>query len=583
VTPTARRRLTRPGLALLALVAGCAPQSKPLEFTPEGALVGSEGERQAAEERRDILRSVLQLIRTAATNPAGDNFTIAAEQLNDYFRATDPEAFDLPEPMRKFLESQELPQTAPRTIMDPHFVGLRDGRHIEDCLMYRGVARGILERAGASASDDLARARAIFAWVVEQVQLVPPGSLAPPDLRTPDGMPFQAQARPYDVLLRGMATEVEGGWAERSWLYLSLCRQVGLDAALLVVVPPPKARGLGVLLPNRPVELEAKTLGCGVLIGGRVYLFDARLGVEIPAPGGGVATLEQAATDPSVLDALDLPEKPYPLHQADLAKGRVHVMMDATLGSLAPRMRLLQEQLAGENRMVLYRDPTEVAAAFGEALGGRLGAAQLWPLPLQVENRLFNDSLFNQATGFSIVIFNARWPLLKPRLDQLRGDTDLAIAGYASFLNVANLLESDGKTPIPPETCQILNLYANHFLALAQLDKGKARDAAFLFGRTLQELPEPGPGRPYYYMFRFGAASNLARLHQAEGSDRLAVRDYTAANPTDQSLGDRLRARPLVFARPFASEEPVPPLPRPAGPPAPGPSAGPAPAAAEVD
>ena len=73
-----------------------------------------------------------------------------------------------------------------------------DTRHIEDCMMYYGIANRV-----AGAGEDLDRVRRVFDWVVRQVQLVPAGSLGA-------GRLGQAFARPYDVLLRGMATESEG-------------------------------------------------------------------------------------------------------------------------------------------------------------------------------------------------------------------------------------------------------------------------------------------------------------------------------------------------------------------------------------
>ena len=121
---------------------------------------------------------------------------------------------------------------------------VKDARHIEDCLLLSTVARRV-----AGDGDDLTRVRRVFDWLVRQVQLVPAGSLA-----MPGGS--QAQARPYDVLMRGMATE-QGGWAERSWLFMSLCRQLGLDAGLVVYDPPPGKKGE----PEAEEEATAKAEG----------------------------------------------------------------------------------------------------------------------------------------------------------------------------------------------------------------------------------------------------------------------------------------------------------------------------------
>jgi hypothetical protein len=547
------------------ILAGCrGGESGPVIIPSEDG--GSSEE--AGEEKRDILNQVIQLVETAATNPGGQNFTMAAESLNDLFNDAPDADFRLPSHVRSFLETQSLPPDALAKVENPRFDGQVDGRHIEDCMLYRDVARAILGRKGGDA-DKLTQARAIFDWVTRQVQLVPPGSLAPPGMVGADGQPFQALVRPYDALLRGLATDIGSGWAERSWLFLALCRQAGIEGGYLVVMPasaessPATADAAGGEpkkddAPPSP-ESMAKSLGCGLLIDGEIYLFDARLGLPIPGPGGvGVATLDQAASDPRILEQLDLPDRPYRVHQPDLAGGKIRVLLEATLGSLSPRMKMLQRRLTAEKRMVLYRDPTEQVGPFSDAVGPRLEAVQLWGLPLEVEFRLFRDPAFNQATGYSIYMFDPQLPLLQARLEHLRGEVDQAIGRYASFRFATGLVMADGKTPIPPEAQQILDLYATHFLALAQLDKGRDDQAEFLFGQTLKLFPGPAPNQPFEFMFRWGAEHNLGLLHEAEGQAALAARYYGLEVPTDQSTGDRLRAQALIWADPFVPEEELP-------------------------
>ncbi len=273
-------------LALLPILAmglfGCSEDdAPPLHFPSDdnaasnsgasvdlGSISTSDVAIQDEEQKAAILRQVIQLIQTAATNPGGDNFTLAAESLNDYFLGGRPEDFELDPQVRAFLEAQPgMPPNAGAGILNPKFTGQLDGRHIEDCMMYRYVTRSVLSRAeGAAVSgDDLAKARSLFDWIVSQIVLVPAGSLAAPNARTPDGQPFQAQARPYDVLLRGMATETGGLWAERSWLFLALCRQARLDAALLEVVVPVKApveRFQTSMFPSPHLEPTAPACAC---------------------------------------------------------------------------------------------------------------------------------------------------------------------------------------------------------------------------------------------------------------------------------------------------------------------------------
>src|SRR5947208_1069135 len=81
---------------------------------------------------------------------------------------------------------------AVKNLETPTFL-MPDARHLEDCMLYYNVAT----RVGQT-GDDLERVRRVFRWIMDQIQLVPAGSLAAPGLG-------QAFARPYDVLMRGMA------------------------------------------------------------------------------------------------------------------------------------------------------------------------------------------------------------------------------------------------------------------------------------------------------------------------------------------------------------------------------------------
>lgn len=555
------------GIALLtAALAGCRDENGSLSSPSAGGVEAEAGSPDALEDsggapgedsKEAVLKGVIKLIRDAATNTGGDNFNIAAENLNDYFRETPASEFNVTPELRAYIAKQ-LPAEVLKSLEQRSFTR-NDGRHIEDNLLYRAVA---VRAAGEG--GDLDRVGRLFDWVVRQIQLVPAGSLGAPGL-------FQAQARPFDVLLRGMATENEGdGWSERSWLFLTLCRQLGLDAGLIAYQPAARGpilarsgRGglLGAGLPALEEEKEPSIFACGVLIDGRVYLFDARIGLPIPGPERrGVATLEEVIADPAILTALSLPESSYPTRAADLAGG-VRVLLESSLGGLSPRMKLLQKDLAAENRMVLYRDPLEQEAAFKKALGKRCKSVDIWALPIQVEYRLFHDGQFTQATLFPLRVFDPRFPLLPARMAQLRDDPT-AIQQYVSFRFAEGTLERDGKTLIAPELQHVLDHFATHFLALAQLEKGDEKQAEFLFGEDLKLLPAPHPSRPYYYMFRWGALTNLGRLAEARGRPDLAIRCYSQAQPTGQDHGNRLRARALIWRDPFVPPPgPVPPPP----------------------
>ncbi len=205
-------------------------------------------------------------------------------------------------------------------------------------------------------------------------------------------------------------------------------------------------------------------------------------------------------------------------------------------------MRQLQRDLAGHDRMVLFRDAAEQDAAFAHAFGDRFGGTEPWPLPIEVETRLFTDPAFNESAKFSLQFFDPRCPLLFARMGQLRGDLMAAVQSYAAFRFAENPLESNGKTPIPPQVQQVLDFYATYYLGLAKLDqKEPDRRRRFLpldapANRRVEASPAAaarGPaGRPY-----FSSTAGACR-RTWPGSRRLSA---TAPGP---STITRPRSRP---------------------------------------
>jgi tetratricopeptide (TPR) repeat protein len=512
-----------------------------------GAAPGSDVDPNA------LLRAVVELVKSAPTNPGGMNFDIAKDYLNQYFAGTPESDFAHTSESRAYL-SDRFGKTGERALSDLERKAftVRDARHIEDCLLLSTIARRV-----AGNGDDVTRVGRVFDWLMEQVQLVPAGSLA-----TPQGV--QAQARPYDVLLRGMATE-EGGWAERSWVFMALCRQLDLDAGIVLYTPP--ARSILAAGPVEKVEgKEGAAAGrqpvvwiVAVVIDGKPYLYDCRMGRPIPGvEPGSVATIEEVIANPGVLNRLDLPGAPYTTRGSDLGAGKLSLWVDSSLGQLSPRMRELQDRLTGNDRMVLFRDPAEQHAKLAEALGERFDTTELWPLPMEVEYRLFNDPGFVQAAQFAIAIFDAKLPLLPARLGQLRGDLDRAVESYAAFRFSDKPVQNDGKTPIPPPVQDVLDLYATYFLGLAKLDQGQPELARNFFEQTLRLLPKPSPGVPYFALYRWGAESNLGRIHARQGRPALAARYLASPQPTSQTIGNLLEARKLIWENPFVPEEAAP-------------------------
>jgi len=556
--------------ATLAIVTGCSYQAPTKTASSQGAYTkgatiskavakSGSGNRRDSIQRAAILESSIELIKGAALKPGGDNFRLATQKLNQFFEGTPPAEYVVSTDVLRFLAAQ-LPRKMMEDVQSSKWSEGRDARHIEDCMLYNDVAGRV-----AGSGDDLERVRRVFDWVVEQVQLVPAGSLGTP------GLP-QVYARPYDVLLRGMGSEAAGGaWDERAWTFMALCRQLGVDVGLLTFtrgnsVEPfiPKTgdptNPFGPARQSRPPQVWI----CAALVDDEAYLFDARSGVAVPGPDGqGVATLRQALDDPAVLERMNLPGlSPYDASRATLLGSTtgIGVLIDSSQGYFTPKMRLLQDELAGQNRTILYHDPVAQASHFAAVLGDRLGSVSLWTVPLEVETLLFTDPRFVAATQQSLLFFRGEMPLLYARVKQLRGDLAEAVSDYVGFrFSETETFVTNKDQVIPAAIQQGLDAYATYYLALAHLERGNLRQAELMFAKTLELLPEPTPGDPPYYMFRWGAHANLGRIHQALGDVPRAVAHYSAVDPTMQRHGNLLRARALVLDDPM---QPVPdPLP----------------------
>jgi hypothetical protein len=206
---------------------------------------------------------------------------------------------------------------------------------------------------------------------------------------------------------------------------------------------------------------------------------------------------------------------------------------------------------------------------FEKALGKDSGGARPWPLPMFVQTALHTNPQFVGATLKALFLFDPEFPLLYARVKQLRGELPEAIEAYMKFRLAEQPLTVNKKAPIPPDIQHALDMYATYFLALDHLDQGNAKQAERFFGLTLKLLPAPGRGKPYYYMFRWGAQMNLGLLNEAKGDTARAVAYFAEEDPTSQHQGNLVRARDLIW------HAPTQPLSAPLAPPPP--EEGPAP------
>jgi hypothetical protein len=442
----------------------------------------------------------------------------------------DPLVATLPEPLRPLAGEAALGSSTFDAAGD--VTALRDARWLAD------IARQV--RAGVAPDDDLAAALALFRWTVR--------SLAPvsdPPMVPTASNPGTRWMLPGEILLAGRASA-----AQRAWIFLELLRHAGLDGVML-------ATGDQASGPPRPWVPA-------LLSGGEAYLFEPAYGMPIPGPGGaGVATARQAAGDPTVLAALSLPDRPYPVQAADMAA--ISVLVAADPWSLSRRMAGLDAELGVAGVWRLAVTPTPLAERARAALPGT-AAAGLWTFPWETLARrrvaaataaMLGRELaplgvaFTAAGGERAARMGPRVvrPLMAARIREFRGDLDGPDGAKASYLAArpSRQVIAAAVAAAPPAQAESLKrLYgqmkedATYWLGVLTLGEGEYAAAVdYLERMTLAAAPDS--------RWADAARLNLAEAFVALGREADAVRLFRA-DASPQRFGSRLRADALAKA-----------------------------------
>ncbi len=240
-----------------------------------------------------------------------------------------------------------------------------DEDHIKEVVFLRDISK---TNRGDNL-DDLSIAQNLFDWTVRNIQLV--ATMAPrPGQKQTDITPLILGSHfPADVLMLGYGTA-----EQRAWIFLLLARQQGLDVVMLATPDPDHPN---VPRPWLPALLQKN--------GDReeLYLFDPSLGLPIPGPGGkGVATLAQAIADPTVLDHLDIDgSHHYPIKAAEARQAIA--LVEASPGYLSRRMKILEMQLTGSDRLVLSTSPSATVDRL-KKVSELKSEPQLWSWPYEM-------------------------------------------------------------------------------------------------------------------------------------------------------------------------------------------------------
>ncbi len=233
-----------------------------------------------------------------------------------------------------------------------------DGDSLKEATWLRDIAHKVVKREDLAA---VAKAEALFDWTIRNIHLIEV------DPTRQDAAALRrelARRLPADVLLQGSGTAIQ-----RAWVFILLGRQRQLDIVMLAVADPDHPDKTRPWLP-------------ALVHDGQLYLFDTSLGLPVPGPGGkGIATLAQAAEDESILNRLDLDESHHYPFKAAEAK-QVTALIEASPGYLSRRMKALESQLAGEERVVLTASPAQIAERL-KGIAHVAPEAKLWSVPYE--------------------------------------------------------------------------------------------------------------------------------------------------------------------------------------------------------
>lgn len=314
------------GLAFLplALVGGCAPTMKTGPTTRRSTAREADSMKAARDtlyDRPDLVScrsAVGQLNVALAHDPSKKPTPLTAEE-RAFLAGAD--GYELDEP-----EMAEIASGAFTTL---------DAAYFDNCFLFRDAVRGLGLAEHPQRLNAQARASAAFDFVIRQVRL-----RERPDDPNP----------PQYILRRGWGTAYE-----RALVFLAALQQAEVDGCLIMV--PQQVNG----------KSHLRSGLVGALVGDDVLVFDTRLGMALPGPKGeGIATLAQLCSQPDVLGQLTVDSNfryditPQEIKNAELRVG-------CPLSALAPRMRFLQKELSGGNRVVLTMDGRAVLDRFKKA------------------------------------------------------------------------------------------------------------------------------------------------------------------------------------------------------------------------
>jgi tetratricopeptide (TPR) repeat protein len=501
--------------------------------------------------------------------PEPDMLRQVVSRLNQWVDTQEKPPESVRDPMLAALPADLAKLPMVENLGQAHYTAY-DGYMLMEAVWLRDASRS--KCASGGSAEELQVARSLFDWTIRNIQT---------DYDSPDRVPQV----PWETLFLGHGTPME-----RAWTYILLLRQRGIDAAVLALP------GVDPLAEKPSGKAPPKPWCVGVLIGERekrVYLFDPKLALPIPAPGGIAAdksgqldvqpaTLDQVVANPKLLDRLALGnDEPYWVQKADLKQ--VAALVEASPLYVSPRAKRIESRLTGEQKLVLNAEPSRQADRF-KAAG--VGDVRLWDLPyktlarrLALDSRAVYERLWVYAPFMCspppTLYTGPVAPLYKGRIMHLKGrlfDEKEAVAYYQKARPRTQALE--GELPkIAKERWELFcrqfkpkdrdltpaeenflrqeadqqarlvvgaiiqgKLAASYWLGLIQYEQGEFAVAMDYFRvRTLQFGPS--------VFWATGAHYNIARTWEASGQRQKAIDAYESSILLRNDSGNRIRAR----------------------------------------
>ncbi len=357
----------------------------------------------------------------------------------------------------------------------------QDAAHVRNVIQMQKSA----EFAANRAEGDLERIVQVFQYVVRNVQL----------LEEDDPL---AGLGAFEALVLG-----EGSARDRAWVFVDLLRQLRVDA--VVLRPAGAAEGSPFLV--------------GVLLDGKCYLFDTRLGWPVPSPEDDgsqpfvtrPATLAELRAEGELLDRFDLPDAPYPLADADLDD--VDVLVAVTSSLLAPRLAGVHAILTGTTVVDSFDSPEgdlgypNLLTRLTDNAPWKPEKLAIWEYPERKSVQTLDDMAADRRSAvlarrdqFTTKL-RSGGSLLVGRLQQLRGEFDTTDLEPGAVANLSAVRDSNQQT--------------------SDAHREAARDALFWSGlctlATGDRLAAENTLRGYVDRHPAGRYVPTARLHLAEG------------------------------------------------------------------